>query len=47
MELESHGAERFFFEIFDGGHDIHYDKAFSWFDRLAGGGEKYGKMLSG
>lgn len=46
-ELEGHGADRLFFEIFDGGHDIHYDRAFSWFDRLAGGEEKDGERLSG
>ena len=46
-ELEKQGAERFFFEIFDGGHDIHYDQAFSWFDRLAGNGKKSGVVLSG
>ncbi len=47
LELEKRGAERFFFEIFDGGHDIHYDRAFSWFDRLAGSGAESGVMLSG
>lgn len=29
--LEARGAEHFFFEIFDGAHDIHYDAAFNWF----------------
>ena len=47
LELEKQGAERFFFEIFDGGHDIHYERAFSWFDRLAGSGKEAGVELSG
>lgn len=47
QELEKQGAERFFFEIFDGGHDIHYERAFSWFDRLAGSGKEAGVVLSG
>jgi dipeptidyl aminopeptidase/acylaminoacyl peptidase len=33
-ELESRGAQRFFFDIFDGEHDIRYDTAFRWFDAL-------------
>jgi dipeptidyl aminopeptidase/acylaminoacyl peptidase len=32
--LERRGAERFFFDIFDGAHDIRYDTAFRWFDAL-------------
>jgi dipeptidyl aminopeptidase/acylaminoacyl peptidase len=47
LELEKHGAEKFFFEIFDGGHDIHYDRAFAWFDRHAGRGKESGVALSG
>jgi dipeptidyl aminopeptidase/acylaminoacyl peptidase len=44
-ELEEAGAERFFFEIFNGGHDIHYDRAFHWFDTLlATDGEEYGRL---
>jgi dipeptidyl aminopeptidase/acylaminoacyl peptidase len=46
-ELEKQGAERFFFEIFDGEHDIHYERAFHWFDLLLGSEEKFGKMLTG
>ncbi len=46
-ELEKRGAERFFFEIFDGGHDIHYARAFHWFDRLMGSEEKLGRKLTG
>jgi dipeptidyl aminopeptidase/acylaminoacyl peptidase len=37
LELERLGAPHFFFEIFDGGHDIRYDRAFAWFDRLTAG----------
>jgi dipeptidyl aminopeptidase/acylaminoacyl peptidase len=32
--LERQGAKRFFFDIFDGEHDIRYDTAFRWFDAL-------------
>jgi len=46
-ELEKQGAERFFFEIFDGGHDLHYERAFHWFDMLLVREEKMGKMLTG
>jgi dipeptidyl aminopeptidase/acylaminoacyl peptidase len=34
-ELERLGARRCFYEVFDGGHEIRYDVAFQWFDRLA------------
>ena len=34
MKLESMGHERLFFEIFDGGHEMHGDMAFRWFDTL-------------
>ncbi|HET6421410.1 MAG TPA: prolyl oligopeptidase family serine peptidase [Geobacteraceae bacterium] len=47
LELEKLGAERFFFEIFDGEHDIHYEMAFHWFDMLLGREEKIGKKLTG
>ncbi len=33
-KLLEHGAERFFFEIFNGGHELLYDRAFQWFDDL-------------
>jgi dipeptidyl aminopeptidase/acylaminoacyl peptidase len=33
-EVEMHEPERFFYEIFDGGHEIRYDVAFRWFDAL-------------
>lgn len=36
QKVEQHHPERFFYEIFDGGHEIHYDVAFRWFDGLAG-----------
>ncbi len=45
LELEKQGAERFYFDIFDGAHDIDYDRAFSWFDSLAG--KEAGVKLSG
>ncbi len=47
LELEQHGAERFFFEIFDGEHEIHYMRAFNWFEQLAGSEANIGKTLSG
>jgi len=34
--LEAIGAERFFCDIFDGGHEIGYDAAFGWFEQCAG-----------
>jgi dipeptidyl aminopeptidase/acylaminoacyl peptidase len=34
QELERLGSRRFFFDIFDGEHDIRYDTAFRWFDAL-------------
>ena len=30
--LEAIGAGRFYFEIFDGGHELRYERAFAWFD---------------
>lgn len=36
-ELEQLGAPKFFFEIFDGSHEIRHEDAFRWFDKLAGG----------
>lgn len=32
---EMREAADFFFEIFDGGHEIRYQAAFDWFDRLS------------
>jgi dipeptidyl aminopeptidase/acylaminoacyl peptidase len=46
-ELEKQGAERFYFETFDGGHEIHYERAFHWFDGLSGNNTKTGEMLTG
>jgi len=46
-ELEKQGAERFYFEIFNGGHEIHYEKAFHWFDRLSGNNTETGEILTG
>jgi predicted esterase len=36
LELEKFSPKKFFFEIFDGGHELRYDVAFRWFDSLAG-----------
>jgi dipeptidyl aminopeptidase/acylaminoacyl peptidase len=44
-ELERLGAERFYFEVFDGGHEIRYDAAFRWFERQLSSGA--GAGLSG
>ncbi len=33
-KLERLSPKRFFFEIFDGGHEIRYEQAFSWFDTI-------------
>jgi|APSaa5957512622_1039677.scaffolds.fasta_scaffold07737_3 dipeptidyl aminopeptidase/acylaminoacyl peptidase len=44
QELEKLGPERFFFEIFDGGHEIRYDVGFGWFDRWVEGGEEREKL---
>jgi predicted esterase len=46
-ELEKQGAEKFYFEIFDGGHEIHYERAFHWFDGLAETCGKTGEILTG
>lgn len=34
LALERHNPGRFYFEIFDGGHEIRYEDAFRWFDTL-------------
>jgi dipeptidyl aminopeptidase/acylaminoacyl peptidase len=47
QKLEEAGAERFFFEIFNGGHDIHYDRAFEWFDSLLRSGNEERERLTG
>jgi dipeptidyl aminopeptidase/acylaminoacyl peptidase len=36
LELEKLTPKNFFFEVFDGGHDIRRERAFLWFDSLAG-----------
>lgn len=46
LELEKMGAKQFFFEIFDGGHEILYDTAFRWFDKPARPDTKKEKRLS-
>jgi dipeptidyl aminopeptidase/acylaminoacyl peptidase len=47
QQLEQCGAARFFFEIFDGAHDIHYDTAFRWFDGLLMTDNNQGGRLTG
>jgi dipeptidyl aminopeptidase/acylaminoacyl peptidase len=47
QELEKQGAKRFYFEIFDGGHEIHYERAFHWFDNLSGNCIETGEILTG
>lgn len=34
IKLDALEPERFFFEIFDGAHELHYDRAFDCFDEL-------------
>lgn len=44
QEMERLGADRYFCEIFDGGHEIRYDVAFTWFDRLLAGANEEQKL---
>lgn len=46
LDLEKKGAKNFFFEIFDGAHEIQYDIAFRRFDKLAKLDKKVDKLLS-
>jgi len=46
IELEKLTPTNFFFEIFDGGHEIHYERAFNWFDTFAGKHLSSGNQLS-
>lgn len=46
-ELERLAAKRFFCEIFDGGHELVYDRAFGWLDRLAAQSEEEGSEVTG
>ena len=39
QEMERLGAKRFFSELFDGAHELHYDRAFQWFDALLARGK--------
>ena len=39
LEVEKHAPERFFFEIFDGAHELRYPDAFMWFDDVLGAEE--------
>ncbi len=45
-KLEEHQPSRFFFEIFDGGHEIHYDRAFNWFDNFVNVSDSTAKELT-
>ena len=45
--LERLAPRNFFFEVFGGGHDIRYDVAFRWFDRLSTAGTGEGARLTG
>jgi dipeptidyl aminopeptidase/acylaminoacyl peptidase len=47
LALEQQGSQRLFCEIFDGAHDIHYDVAFRWFDKLLNQGREESTRLSG
>jgi dipeptidyl aminopeptidase/acylaminoacyl peptidase len=47
QELERRSASRFFFDIFDGEHDIRYDAAFRWFDALLKQENHQGGRLTG
>jgi hypothetical protein len=47
LELERAGSGQFFFDIFDGEHDIGYDTAFRWFDALLRKGIDTGGRLTG
>lgn len=42
--LEPLAPQRFFYEIFDGGHELRNDAAFAWFDKLAGQPAAAGKL---
>ena len=46
LALEKFSPENFFFEIFDGAHEIRYDVAFAWFDKLARPETKTAKGLT-
>ncbi|HJV66116.1 MAG TPA: prolyl oligopeptidase family serine peptidase [Geomonas sp.] len=45
--LEMRDASGFFFEIFDGGHEIRYQTAFDWFDRLSADDDAHELRLTG
>ena len=46
-KLVEYGAERFFFEIFNGGHELRYERAFKWFDELQSAGSEAEERLTG
>lgn len=47
LELERRASKRFFFDIFDGEHDIRYHTAFRWFDGLLSHDNNQGGRLTG
>jgi dipeptidyl aminopeptidase/acylaminoacyl peptidase len=47
QELERRGSRNFFFDIFDGAHDIRYDTAFRWFDALLAQENSRAERLTG
>ncbi len=46
LAMEKAGAPRFYFEIFDGGHELRYDTAFRWLEKTlaAPAGRPAGKL---
>jgi dipeptidyl aminopeptidase/acylaminoacyl peptidase len=47
QELERSGSKRFFFDVFDGAHDIGYGTTFRWFDSLLTQENVQGGRLTG
>jgi dipeptidyl aminopeptidase/acylaminoacyl peptidase len=47
LELERRASKQFFFDIFDGEHDIGYATAFRWFDSLLRQEDRQGGKLTG
>ncbi|MFH1706789.1 MAG: prolyl oligopeptidase family serine peptidase [Planctomycetota bacterium] len=45
--VEAHKPMRFYYDIFDGAHEILYPEAFAWFDRLSEGDRRRTERLSG
>jgi len=47
LALEQSGAQQFFFDLFDGEHDLRYDSAFRWFDAVLKKDNDLGGRLTG